>query len=171
MPDDTGVVVVDSAVRPGVRLAVDVGSVRVGVAGCDPAGLLATPITVLRRDARGGHDIDALAALVAEREPIEVLVGLPRSLSGKDGPAAIVAREYAAALDERIAPVPVRLVDERMSTVQAARGLQSAGMRSRAARSVIDAAAAVVILQHALDMERATDTEPGELVGPAGSAR
>lgn len=158
--DDT--VVLDRSVRSGVRLAVDVGTVRVGVAVSDPAGLLATPVTVLRRDARRGQDLDELAALVAEREPIEVLVGLPRSLSGNDGKAAEIARDYAARLAQRIAPVDVRLVDERLSTVQAERGLQAAGVRSKAARGVIDAAAAVVILQHALDAERATGTIPGE---------
>lgn len=153
------------AVRSGVRLAVDAGSVRVGVAASDPSGVLATPVTVLRRDARGGHDLDELAALVAERDAVEVIVGLPRSLSGSDGPAAITARAYAAALAERIAPVAVRLVDERLTTVEATRALWSAGVRSRAARGVVDAAAAVVILQHALDAERATGNVPGEVAG------
>ena len=144
-------------------MAVDAGSVRVGVAVSDPAGVLATPVTVLRRDARGGRDLDELAALVAEREAMEVLVGLPRSLSGADGPAAVTARAYAGQLAARIAPVGVRLVDERLTTVEAARGLRAAGVRSRAARGIVDAAAAVVILQHALDSERATGMLPGEL--------
>lgn len=146
-----------------MRIAVDAGSVRVGVATSDPAGVLATPVTVLRRDRRGGHDLDELASLVAERGAVEVLVGLPRSMSGGEGPAAVTARAYAAELAARIAPVDVRLVDERLSTVEAARGLRSAGLRSKAARAVVDAAAAVVILQHALDSERATGIRPGEL--------
>jgi putative Holliday junction resolvase len=149
--------------RSGVRLAVDVGSARVGVAASDPAGVLATPVTVLRRDARGGRDLDELSELVAEREPLEVIIGLPRSLSGNDGPAARTARSYAADLAKRIAPVEVRLIDERLSTVEANRSLRAAGVRSRAARSVIDAAAAVVILQQALDSERATGILPGEV--------
>jgi putative holliday junction resolvase len=153
-----------STVRTGVRLAVDAGSVRVGVATCDPSGVLATPVTVLRRDRRGGQDLDELAAMVADREAMEVLVGLPRSLSGEEGLAAETARTYAAALAGRIAPVGVRLVDERLTTVEATRGLQSAGLDGRAARGVIDAAAAVVILQHALDSERATGDLPGEVV-------
>jgi putative holliday junction resolvase len=151
--------------RPGVRLAVDAGSVRVGVAASDPAGVLATPVTVLRRDRKGGRDLDELASLVVEREAVEVLVGLPRSMAGSDGPAAVTARAYAGDLAARVDPVPVRLVDERLSTVEAARGLRSAGMRSRAARGVIDSAAAVVILQHALDAERATGLVPGEAAG------
>jgi putative Holliday junction resolvase len=142
---------------------VDAGQVRVGVAVSDPDGVLATPVSVLRRDVRGGHDLDEVAALVRERDALEVLVGLPRSLSGRDGPAAVTARAYAAALAVRVAPVEVRLIDERLTTVQAARGLRAAGVGSRAARKVVDAAAAVVILQHALDSERATGNRPGEL--------
>jgi putative Holliday junction resolvase len=157
--------VVNIAVRTGSRLAVDVGSVRVGVAACDPAGTLATPVTVLRRDRRGGADLAALTDLVAERQPLEVLVGLPTSLSGRDGKAAQAARSYAAELASRIAPVRVRLVDERLSTVEAGRGLRTAGVTAKGARGIIDAAAAVVILQHALDAERSTGDVPGELVG------
>jgi putative Holliday junction resolvase len=153
---------VRGAVRTGVRVAVDAGSVRVGVAASDPDGVLATPLKVLRRDRRGGHDLDELAEIVAERRAVEVLVGLPRSLSGRDGPAAVTAREYAAELAARVAPIEVRLVDERMTTVEAARGLRSAGLSAKTARRVVDAAAAVVILQHALDSERATGTQPGE---------
>jgi putative pre-16S rRNA nuclease len=151
-----------AGLRSGVRIAVDAGRVRVGVAVSDPGGVLASPVTVLRRDLRGGHDLDELAALVLERDAVEVLVGLPRSLSGRDGPAAVSARAYAAELAARIAPVEVRLVDERLTTVQAARGLRAAGVGSKAARGVVDAAAAVVILQHALDSERATGDLPGE---------
>jgi putative holliday junction resolvase len=156
------VALVGSGVRSGVRIAVDAGQVRVGVAVSDPEGVLATPVSVLRRDLRGDHDLDEVAALVRERDALEVLVGLPRSLSGRDGPAAVTARAYAAALAARIAPVEVRLVDERLTTVQAARGLRAAGVSSKAARGVVDAAAAVVILQHALDSERATGDRPGE---------
>ncbi|HTR70979.1 MAG TPA: Holliday junction resolvase RuvX [Mycobacteriales bacterium] len=148
--------------RPGVRLAVDVGDVRVGVAVSDPAGVLATPLTVLARDRKRGGDLDDIAALVIEREVVEVVVGLPRSLSGSDGPAARAAHDYAARLATQVAPVPVRLVDERLSTAEAARGLRAAGRSSRASRGVIDSAAAVVILQHALDTERATGAIPGQ---------
>jgi putative Holliday junction resolvase len=155
---------VASAVRRGVRIAVDAGSVRVGVAASDPAGVLATPVIVLRRDPKGGHDLDEIAALVLERQAVEVLVGLPRSLSGGEGPAAAIARDYAAALAVKVAPVAVRLVDERFTTVEASRGLRAAGVRSKAARGVVDSAAAVVILQHALDSERATGELPGEAI-------
>ena len=148
------------SVRPGVRIGVDVGSVRVGVAACDPAGLIATPVSTL---GRGKGDLDALAALVAEREAVEVLVGLPTSLSGRAGPAAAAAEAYAGALAARV-PVPVRLVDERFSTVGAQRDLRDSGVDTRRGRSVIDQAAAVIILQGALDAERSSGLAPGRLV-------
>jgi len=151
-------------VRNGVRIGIDVGSVRVGVAACDPEGVLAIPVAVLRRDRRDRRDLDEIATLVAEREAVEVLVGLPTSLSGREGKAAVAARAYAAELAARLAPVSVRLVDERLSTVEATRGLRSAGVREKSGRKVVDAAAAVVILQHALDAERATGVTPGEAI-------
>lgn len=150
--------------RIGVRLGVDVGSVRVGVAVSDPAGVLASPVTVLRRDRRTDRDLDELVALCAEREAVEVMVGLPRTLSGHEGTAAAACRDYAGALATRLSPIPVRLVDERLSTVSATRDLRAAGVTSREARGIIDAAAAVVLLQAALDTERATGVEPGEPV-------
>lgn len=135
--------------RRGRRLAVDVGDARIGVASCDPDGILATPVeTVPGRDVPAAHR--RLAALVEEYEPIEVVVGLPRSLKGGEGPAAVKVRGFAQELARAIAPVPVRLVDERMSTVTAAQGMRASGVRSKKGRAVIDQAAAVVILQSAL---------------------
>lgn len=145
----------------GVRLAVDVGSVRIGVARCDPGGLLATPLTVVRR---GKGDLAKLAELATEANPVEVIAGLPTSLSGREGPAAVAAREFAAALAARLAPVPVRLVDERFTTTAAHQALRLGGKDSRARRQVVDAAAAAVLLQAALDAERGTGYPPGELV-------
>jgi putative Holliday junction resolvase len=146
--------------RPGVRVGVDVGSVRVGVAACDPAGLIATPVRTL---SRGKGGLDALADLVTEREAVEVVVGLPTSLSGRAGPAAAAAEAYAGELAARV-PVPVRLVDERFSTVGAQRDLRDSGVDTRRGRSVIDQAAAVIILQGALDAERSSGLAPGRLV-------
>ena len=140
--------------RRGVRLGVDVGTVRVGVAISDPDGLLATPVAVLKRDIKGGSDLAELGRLAAEREAVEIVVGLPRSLSGAEGKAAQLAREYASLLAERVAPVSVRLVDERLSTVQASREMRQSGVRVKEGRGMIDAAAATVILQHALDADR-----------------
>ncbi len=152
--------------RDGSRIGVDVGSVRVGLATCDPGGLLATPLTTLERDEAGQRDLDRLAAIVAEAGAVEVVVGLPRSLDGGEGPAAEAARRYAAWVAARVAPVPVRLVDERLTTVDAHRFLRDSGVPGRRQRSVVDQAAAVLILQNALDAERATGRPPGASVRP-----
>jgi putative holliday junction resolvase len=148
-------------VRQGVRLAVDLGSVRVGVARSDPGGLLATPLTVV---ASGRDELDELAKLAARAGAIEVIVGLPTSLSGREGAAAAAARSFAADLARRLAPVPVRLVDERFTTTEAHHALRRGGKDSRARRRTVDAAAAAVVLQAALDTERATGRPPGQLV-------
>jgi putative holliday junction resolvase len=137
--------------RKGVRLGVDVGTVRVGVAMSDPHGVLATPVTTLARNVAGGTDLATLAALVEEHEVVEVVVGLPRTLRGSDGPAVTAARAYGTALAALIAPVPVVYVDERLTTVSADRQLSEAGVRGKARRKVIDQVAAIRILQNRLD--------------------
>ncbi|HYB48791.1 MAG TPA: Holliday junction resolvase RuvX, partial [Streptosporangiaceae bacterium] len=151
--------------------AVDVGSVRVGVARSDPGGILASPLTVLRSGPGQRAELDALAALAASADAIEVIVGLPTSLSGREGAAAAAARRFAADLAARLAPVPVRLVDERFTTAEAHGALRRGGKDSRARRRVVDAAAAAILLQAALDAERATERPPGQLVTPVGEAR
>jgi putative holliday junction resolvase len=150
-------------VRSGVRLAVDPGSVRIGVARSDPSGMLATPLTVVRR---GKGDLDALASLAQAEEALEILVGLPRSLSGREGPAAATAKRFAAELAARVAPLPVRLVDERFTTTTAHEALRQGGHDSRARRQSVDSAAAAVLLEAALESERRTGRAPGELVSP-----
>src|SRR5689334_7733847 len=158
-------------VRQGVRLAVDVGSVRIGVARSDPGGVLASPLTVLRSGpgALAGQARAELARLAAGEGAIEVIVGLPTSLSGREGAAAAGAREFAADLAGRLAPVPVRLVDERFTTTEAHGALRRGGKDARARRHVVDAAAAAVLLQAALDTERSTGRPAGQLV-PASNA-
>ncbi|MCP9208028.1 Holliday junction resolvase RuvX [Streptomyces sp. HD1123-B1] len=149
--------------RRGRRIAIDVGDARIGVASCDPDGILATPVeTVPGRDIPAAHK--RLAAIVGEYEPLEVVVGLPRSLSGREGPAAAKVRTFARELARRVQPVSVRLVDERMTTVTAAQGLRASGVTSKKGRSVVDQAAAVVILQSALEAERTSGRPPGEAV-------
>ncbi|MEU5694607.1 Holliday junction resolvase RuvX [Actinosynnema sp. NPDC020468] len=135
----------------GRRLGVDVGSVRVGVALSDPGAFLATPLVTLSRDEKTGRDLADLTGLVAEHDVVEVVVGLPRTLAGKHGPAAEAATTYATALAERVAPVPVRLHDERLTTVTASRVLAERGVRGKRQRAVVDQAAAVEILQSWLD--------------------
>ena len=139
----------------GIWIGVDVGTVRVGVARSDPSGVLAVPVTTLARDARTRSDVRELAALVREHEAVGVVVGLPRTLADREGSSAAMAREYAAQLAEVIRPIPVRHVDERLTTVSAQRKLLQGGVRgSRAKRAVIDQAAAVELLQHWLDSHR-----------------
>jgi putative Holliday junction resolvase len=143
----------------GVRLGVDVGQVRVGVAMCDPDGILATPLVTLKRDRKVGtdrvaSDIDELSRLVKAHACVGVVVGLPVTLAGGEGIAAAQARAYAHDLSEKIAPVPVCLADERMSTVAATRRLAERGVRGRRQRAVVDQAAAVEILQSWLDSQR-----------------
>lgn len=149
--------------RQGTRLGVDVGEVRIGVARSDPSGLIATPVETVRR---GREDLRRLAELTRIEQAFEVVVGLPRSLSGAEGPAAAKVRTFAARLAGAVAPVPVRLCDERLSTVTAEAVLREQGRKGPRRRAVVDQAAAVVILQSALDAERRAGAAPGELVAP-----
>ena len=133
-----------------MRLGVDVGTVRIGVAASDPDGLMAFPLETVQR---GDGDVERVAALADERGAIRVFVGLPRKLSGKDGASAEFAHDFARSLSERTSAI-VRLVDERFSTASAQMAMRQAGRNSRQQRQVIDQAAAVVILESALDIER-----------------
>ena len=135
----------------GRRLALDWGRARIGVATCDPDGLLATPVeTVAARP----DPWPRLRALVEEYEPVEVVFGWPRNLSGIEGPAVDALRAVLERLEAAIAPIPVVLIDERMSTAEASRRLADAGQNSRARRGIIDQMAAVGILEHALEQRR-----------------
>lgn len=147
--------------RSGVRLGIDPGDVRIGVARSDPSGFLASPIETV---ARGRGDLARITEILAECEAVEVVVGLPRSLSGGEGPAAAKVRLFTRELARRVAPVPVRLCDERLTTVSAEAMLRDRGRKGTKRRAVVDQAAAVLILQNALDTERATGRAPGEIV-------
>lgn len=163
-PANTWRLVLDAesmSARLGVRVGVDVGSVRIGVARTDPQGLLAVPVETVPR---GVGDIPRIAQIAEEYEALEVLVGLPLGLDGRPGKAAGLVRDFARVLAEAVAPRKVRLVDERFSTVTAARELRAAGRSAKSSRAVIDQAAAVGILQYAIDSERATGHAPGILM-------
>ena len=143
------------------------------MARTDPDGILAVPVATIKRSSKQ-PGIDEIVAIVAEYEPLEIVVGLPIGLAGAHGPAVQAATDYArdlrnALLGNRI-DLPIRLIDERMSTMQATRQLQSAGRDARKGRSVIDQAAAVIIVQQAVDQERATGLPPGELLAADESA-
>ncbi|MBK8733883.1 MAG: Holliday junction resolvase RuvX [Actinomycetales bacterium] len=153
----------------GRCLGVDVGEVRVGVAESDPDGILATPVDTLPRDHEPTKtDVYAVARLAAERGARVVYVGLPRSMSGTEGEAARRARGYARELAVLLAPGSVRLVDERLTTVQSHRQLYASGRAGRQHRAVVDQVAAVLILQGALDAERSTGALPGDVVTAVG---
>jgi putative Holliday junction resolvase len=147
-----------------VRVALDIGDARIGVASSDPHGILATPVETVKR---GPGDLDRISALVAELEAFEIVIGLPQSLTGAEGRAALKVRETAAqirqnVLTRAVGETPdVRLVDERFSTVTAEQQLRERGKKGSKRRAVVDQAAAVVILQHALDFERETGNPPG----------
>ena len=151
--------------RFGVRLGIDPGDARIGVARSDPSGFLATPVETVKR---GRGDLARIAAILTEiaeeSTVLEVVVGLPRSLKGRENPATAKVRDFAAALARKVRPVPVRLVDERLTTVSAEAMLRDRGRKGQDRRSVVDQAAAVLILQHALDTERASGDAPGEVV-------
>ncbi|MFT4260119.1 Holliday junction resolvase RuvX [Microbacterium sp.] len=149
-----------SAWRRGVRLGVDVGRARVGVARCDPDGLLAVPVDTVPRDEAS---IDRIAQLAAEYEPMEFVVGLPVNLRGTDTASTADARDFAVALLARTG-VAVRLVDERLSTVTAHAALRASGRTQKNSRSIVDQVAAVVLLQQAIDTEKSIGNPPGALV-------
>ena len=151
--------------RPGVRLAFDVGRVRVGVARCDEQAILSVPVMTLKRD-RFGADLEEAADLIEEYHAIEAVVGLPRRMDGGSSTSTKDARRWAHELARLVMPASVRLVDERLSTVTAHRELHESGRTEASFRKVVDQAAAVVILDQALDTERATNAPAGELVPP-----
>jgi putative Holliday junction resolvase len=130
-----------------------VGTVRIGVATSDPDAILATPLETVRRERTGKH-IRRLIALAGENDVVEIVVGLPRTLANRVGTSAQDAIEIADALAGKLGSIPVRLIDERLTTVTAQRSLREAGVRAREQRGVVDQAAAVAILQSWLDQRR-----------------
>ncbi len=147
--------------RPGIRLGIDWGGARIGIAACDPAGTLAYPVETVPA---GPGAIPRIQALAAEYEPLELVLGLPRTLAGTESYAAAVIRKAAAELAAALPGLPIRLVDERLTTAVASRQLGHAGRSARRQRRIIDQAAAVAILEGALAQERASGEPPGEAV-------
>lgn len=152
--------------RAGVRLGIDVGTVRVGVARSDGHGILATPVETVQR---GSGDVERVLAIAAELAAIELVVGLPLALSGRETSSTDDARAFAGRLAAGTV-IPVRLVDERLSTVSANAAIRATGRSQKSARPVIDQIAAVIILQHALDHERSGSSLPGSVVLPPSEA-
>ena len=147
--------------RHGVRLGLDVGTVRIGVAVSDAEGILATPLSTVQRS--DNNFLAQLETLVQERHIVEVIIGLPLALSGSMTASTQDALNVARDLDALLA-VPVRMVDERLTTVSAHSALRQNGKKQKQTRQVIDQVAAVLILQHALETERSQGRHPGTLV-------
>lgn len=143
----------------GRRLGLDVGTVRIGVALSDPDGILATPLETVAAEKgsgrRPGSEFPRIVELVEENFVVEVVVGLPVTLRSRTTESTVRAQNYAAALRDALGTVPVRLVDERMSTVAATGAMRASGVSERKGRSRIDQAAAVHILQGWLDARSA----------------
>ena len=152
-------------VRSGVRIGVDVGRVRVGLAASDPSGFLASPVETVQRGAEIEPVVTRILAEAGDRDAVEIVVGLPMSLSGGDTPSTSDARMVAQRL-ANASPLPIRMIDERLSTVSAQAALHGVGRNTRKSRSVVDQVAAVVLLQHALDSERTAGSVPGTVVEP-----
>lgn len=146
--------------RAGVRLALDMGAKRIGVARCDREAIMAVPIDTL--DASNPDWTTRVQGLVAEYEPIEIVIGNPVSLRGTAELASASVRERALLLQASVPQTPIRLVDERLTTATALRQLREAGRDARAAKSRVDAAAAVGILEFALEVERRSGQPAGE---------
>lgn len=151
--------------RSGIRLGVDVGTVRVGVASSDPSGLLATPVQTLARAQATNNDVLAVAELADDAMVIEVVVGLPLNMRGQDTASTQAAREWANTLKRLRPRLRVVLVDERLTSVTAHRSLHDSGVAGRKHRRHVDQQAAVLILQSALDTERGTGEPAGAEVG------
>ena len=153
-----------SGFRPGVRVGVDVGKARIGVARCDMHGMLATPVETVPRAT--GNPVARIIAIAHELDAFELVVGLPLSMSGGETASTADARGFAellsAAWHAAGGEAPVRMVDERLSTVSAHAALRGAGRSQRSSRSIVDQVAAVVLLQHAIDTEKLTGTPMGE---------
>lgn len=148
----------------GRRLAIDVGTVRIGLAICDPDAILSSPLPALIRSSELAETLDAISNLVDEYSPVEVYVGDPISLSGGHSASTQDARSFAMKLADLIS-VPIRLVDERLTTVTASAKLRSSGKGAKQSRSLIDSASAVEILEQALATLKVSGKAPGELVG------
>lgn len=150
--------------RNGTRLALDIGRARIGVARSDVLGSVAVPLQTINT-ANDGSDVTELVAIIEELQPLEIIVGLPLLMSGKEGEAARMARSYARRLARKIGPsIAIRLLDERLTSASAHKRLQEAGHRSSDHRKMVDQVAATLILEQALQLEANTGQAPGELV-------
>lgn len=155
--------------RTGRRLAVDVGKVRVGIAICDREAILSSPLDAVSRSSNASDAIASIAELVNNHGVLEVYVGDPLSLSGKETDSTNDARSFASELSKALS-VSVRMIDERLTTVSASAKLRASGINAKEHKSLIDSASAVEILESALSYEKSSGLAPGILVGDSVGA-
>lgn len=151
--------------RTGVRIGIDVGKARIGVARTDLHGMLATPVETVPRAPEPGPDVQRILDIADELDALEYVVGLPLSMSGSETASTQDARDFAGRLAAQ-SDRPVRMVDERLTTVSAQAALHANGRSTKKSRPVIDQVAAVILVQHALDSERSSGNPPGVLIQP-----
>ena len=149
--------------QSGRRLAVDVGKVRVGLAISDFHGILASGLTNVARQPSNEATCKLILDAVADEDIVEIYVGLPLSMSGENTASTQDAIELAVSLSEMVS-TPIRMVDERLTTVSATAALRSSGRNSKQGRSIIDQVAATMILEQALNQERQTGLPAGKEV-------
>lgn len=137
--------------RFGRRIAFDYGDVRIGVAICDPDGVLATPLDFLL--SKDPQLFEKITGLIDEFQPVKIYVGLPKQLSGSEDLAVLKAKEFSAKLQQRFG-LEIAMIDERLSTVSAAIKLRNAGIDAKSAKSKIDSMAAVTILEQGLAIDK-----------------
>ena len=135
----------------GRRIAFDYGDVRIGVAVSDPDSILSSPLTTLK--ATDKNLLKQITEILTEIDPVTIYVGRPALLRGNDGSATGKASEFVEQL-RTLTPVPVEMIDERMSTISAARNLRDAGRNAKDSKDAIDMASAVAILEFALEIEK-----------------
>jgi putative Holliday junction resolvase len=148
---------------------VDVGKVRIGIAICDREAILSSPLDAVARSSSSSETVASIADLVATHGVIEVYVGDPLSLSGKATDSTNDARSFALELSTSVS-VPVRMIDERLTTVSATAKLRASGISAKDSKSIIDSASAVEILESALSYEKSSGLAPGHLVGDSVGA-
>lgn len=137
--------------RFGRRIAFDYGDARIGVAVCDPDGLVATPLENL--PSKDPALIEMIRDLIEDYEPVKIYVGLPKALGGADSVAVAKATAFAEKLTSAF-DIELAMIDERLSTVSAARTLREAGIDAKAAKAKIDSASAVAILEQGLAIDK-----------------
>lgn len=144
--------------RKGIRFAIDYGDARVGLAKSDIDAIMAVPVATIKNDK---NLLNNIIAHITESSCLEVYVGLPRHLSGNIGSSANKSVNFAQQLKKALVAIPVRMIDERLTTTSASARLQESGVNTRGQKGIIDQVAAIELLEQALDYEKRNNEIPG----------